>query len=84
MKLEVTRHVLGQVSKIDNKGLAEQVNMLERDDPATWPGYGYSGYWYSGSYWWNQVNSISRVTWNLTLEAGKDVTLGYEWEYYWR
>ena len=84
VKLEVTRHVLGQVSKIDNKGLAEQVNMLERDDPATWPGYGYSGYWYSGSYWWNQVNSISRVTWNLTLEAGKDVTLGYEWEYYWR
>lgn len=64
--------IFGKADNVDSKGVIEQVNMLERDDPSILPGYAYSSYWYYssywGSYWWNQVNGISRVTWSMTLD----------------
>ena len=40
--------------------------------------------WYNWPYWWHHFNSVGRVTWKFKLAAGKSITLGYKWNYYWR
>jgi hypothetical protein len=30
------------------------------------------------------MNSVGRITWNVTLSAGQGIDLNYEWQYYWR
>lgn len=84
IEVEVTRHVLGNLDKADDKVKAEMVNLLEDDDglhassrPAWW------GY-YSWPAWWGHFNGVGRITWTAKLEPGKSEEQSYAWHYYWR
>lgn len=39
--------------------------------------------WYNWPYGWSHFNGIGRITWKLTLPAGKSIDLGYTWHYFW-
>ena len=84
IEVEVTRHVLGNLDKADDKVKAEMVNLLEDDDGLhvsnrpVWWGY------YSWPAWWGQFNGVGRVTWTAKLEPGKSEEQSYAWHYYWR
>ena len=61
-------------------------NLLRREDgsfvadvdqPAWWR-------WYSWPYWWYHFNGIGRFKWNVKVEPGKSLELGYTWHYYWQ
>jgi hypothetical protein len=84
VEVEVTRHVLGNLDKADDKVKAEMVNLLEDDGglsvssrPAWW------GY-YSWPAWWGHFNGVGRITWTAKLEPGKSEEQSYAWHYYWR
>jgi len=76
VEVEVTRAVLGTVRSATNTGRIEKLNALE-EYPQWWR-------YYSWPSWWNQLNSVGRVTWSVTLNAGQSVDLNYEWGYFWR
>jgi hypothetical protein len=80
-QLEITRSVYGKLKDAHNNGEIEMVNLIEDtsiDDRPNWWN------WYNWPSWWNQVNGRSRVTWKLSLDAGKTIDLNYDWYYYWR
>ena len=79
--LEVTRSVGGLVDSADSGGVAEMINPLENPDVFT-EGY-LSRYGWPAS-WWSQLNGVGRITWKLTLPAGKSAALNYAWHYFWR
>jgi hypothetical protein len=86
LEIEVRRHVLGNVDSADHDGKKEMVNLLE--DAAYAPTGRYDPYpsWYAGyawPYWWRRFNGVGRLTWNVTLDEGKTVELGYTWHYFW-
>ena len=80
-EVEVTRHVLGRADSADHEGTVQAVNAFEdgRIDidglPSWWN-------WYSWPAGWHQLNGIGRISWNLRLEPGKTVDLGYAWHYF--
>jgi hypothetical protein len=79
-ELEVTRYVLGNVNEADHQGKTEMVNVLEDTSfaPASAP-------WLSGynwPVWWQHFNGVGRITWNLKLDPGASVDLGYTWHYF--
>ncbi len=76
VEVEVTREVLGRVSSASSNGRIEKLNALS-EYPLWWR-------YFSWPYWWNQMNGIGRITWNVTLPPGQSVDLNYEWQYYWR
>jgi hypothetical protein len=87
VELEVNRHILGNVDTADHDGKKEGLNLLEdasyapTSAAAVYPSwYG----WYSWPYWWNRFNGVGRIRWDVTLEPGKAVELGYTWHYFWR
>lgn len=83
--VEVTRHVLGNVTAADNQGRTEMANVLE--DPAALRGGEPLPYWWGSfpwPWWWGRLNGVGRITWTVTLQPGKPVTLGYSWNYLWR
>jgi hypothetical protein len=91
-QIEVTRHVLGNIDSVDHDGRKEMVNLLEDSTyaPTTAAGgaYGYAypawyG-WYSWPAWWGRFNGIGKVSWSVSVEAGKTAELGYTWHYFWR
>ncbi|MCI0488080.1 MAG: hypothetical protein L0229_15930 [Blastocatellia bacterium] len=84
IRLEITRHVLGNVDAADNDAKMEKANVFEDhrflpsgDYPVWW-------YWYNWPYWWRHFNGVGRIRWETRLEDGKSVDLGYTWHYYWR
>jgi hypothetical protein len=83
--LEVVRHVLGNITDAGQDGKIEMINRIEdassAGDPSPYPSW---WGWWSWPYWWNHFNSIGRIKWNVTLDAGKSVELKYQWHYYWR
>ena len=85
VELEVTRHVLGNVLTADHDGNVEMVNVFEDDSFYTGTGP-YPGWWrgYRWPSWWHHFNGVGRVKWDVKLEAGKSIDLGYTWNYYWR
>ena len=81
-ELEIVRYVLGNLTEAGNGGKIEMVNTLEDRAagdvlPQWWP-------WSAWPDWWFHFNGVGKVTWNLTLEAGKTSELTYAWNYYWR
>lgn len=38
--------------------------------------------WYNWPTWWTHFNGIGRIRWNVRLEPGKPVDLGYAWHYF--
>ena len=90
-QIEVTRHVLGNLDSVDHDGKREMVNLLE--DSSYAPTTGAAGYayaypawygWYSWPAWWGRFNGIGKVSWGVSVEAGKTAELGYAWHYFWR
>jgi hypothetical protein len=80
VKVEVTRSVLGNAEKADNDGKVEMLNVLDQEgfvQPFWWR-------WYGWPNWWYHFNGMGKITWNVTLEPGKSIDLGYSWNYYWR
>ena len=81
--LEVRRSVLGRVDeaaldgKVTQAGQGDDGWAFEEGVPFWWS-------WYNWPWWWYHFNTIGRVTWDLTLEPSKDLTLTYRWSYYWR
>jgi len=82
--IEVTRHVLGNVTAADNNGVVTRVNVFEDgsymaadDRPQWWR-------WYSWPSWWPHFNGVGRINWKIRIEPGKSVELGYTWHYFWR
>jgi hypothetical protein len=83
-ELEVTRYVLGAIAEVDHEGTTERLNVHQQGWLATDSGYPHWWRWYDWPYWWYHFNSVTRVTWKVTLDAGQQVDLGYSWYYYWR
>jgi hypothetical protein len=80
VEIEVRRVVLGEVAPPGQGGSVEKINLMEDTKGAEpLPGH-YSWYW---SWWWNQINPVSRIAWKVTVEPGKSVDLTYAWKYYW-
>ena len=84
VEIEVTRHVLGNVTAADHGGVITSVNVFEdgsysagSDRPRWWR-------WYSWPNWWSHFNGVGRIAWTVTLEPGKSADLGYTWHYFWR
>jgi hypothetical protein len=81
--IEVTRHVLGNVTRADNGGVTAKVNVFEDGSfvagsaPRWWR-------WYNFPSWWAHFNGVGRITWKIRIEPGKSVDLGYAWHYFWR
>jgi len=84
VNIEVTRHILGNLDAVEHDGKKESVNVLEDASFApTSANPGWYG-WYSWPNWWNRFNGVGKASWNLTIEPGKVVELGYGWHYFWR
>jgi hypothetical protein len=83
-EIEVTRHVLGNVTSATNKGDIKRINVMENDKYTPMGSYPAWWGWYSWPSWWSQLNGIGRVSWKVNLEAGKSVDLNYNWNYFWR
>ncbi|MCD4698952.1 MAG: hypothetical protein K8R91_00050, partial [Phycisphaerae bacterium] len=86
VELEVVRHVLGNATEAGQDGKIEMVNVLE---DATFGQAGKDAYpywwgWHNWPRWWRHFNGVGRITWKMTLDAGKSSDLTYEWHYYWR
>ena len=76
VRLVVTRHVVGTLTKASHDGKTIAGNALEdtllRDGDYPW-------YWWNWPWWWLRVNRFSQITWEATLDKGKAVTLEYDW-----
>jgi hypothetical protein len=83
-KIEVTRHVLGNVTEAGQDGKIEMENVFEDDSTGPFGGYPPWWGWYSWPYWWTHFNGIAKITWKVDLDPGKSVELKYNWNYYWR
>ncbi|MBN1124745.1 MAG: hypothetical protein JXA82_07050 [Sedimentisphaerales bacterium] len=79
--LEVTRSVLGHIDSATQEGTIEHLGRhegwLTSGVPVWWN-------WYNWPYWWYHLNSIGRMQWETTLEAGQSIELQYQWHYFWR
>ncbi len=82
VKLEVVRHVLGNVDDVGANGVATRMNVREEGwrmaggTPTWWS-------WYSWPSGWYHFNGLGRLTWTVELEGGKSATLPYKWHYFW-
>ena len=76
VEIEVTREMMGAATSATNNGQIQKLNALA-EYPAWWR-------YYSWPYWWNQMNALGRITWNVTMNPGQSVDLHYDWQYYWR
>jgi hypothetical protein len=81
--VEMTRHVLGNVTGADTGGVVVKGNALEESGglaagpPVWWR-------WYGWPDWWAHLNGVGRITWKIRIEPGKSADLGYTWHYFWR
>ena len=84
VKVEVTRYVFGKVGEADNDGKAEMINPIENPDYL--PSAGLAGWqrWYRWPGWWHESNGVGRFIWELTVQPGQKIDLGYTWSYFWR
>jgi hypothetical protein len=84
VRIEVTRHVLGNATEANHEGKVTKQNVIDNDsvgrtiEQPSWWG------WYSWPQWWTRFNGVASVTWQVDLEPGKSVDLECVWNYYWR
>lgn len=78
-RLYVNRLTLGRVTAATDDGKIVQVNAIESDELLT---EGVRAYWWSWPWWWFRANSVSRVSWEVTVPAGESATFEYDWYYY--
>jgi hypothetical protein len=84
VEVEITRHVLGNVTRADNGGVITKVNVFE-DGTYMAPGdYPHWWRWYNWPQWWSHFNVVGRINWKVTIRPGESADLGYSWHYFWR
>lgn len=84
VKIEVTRHVLGDISEASHEGKIERGGLFDADrrwGRGTWP---YWWGWYSWPWWWSHANGLARAKWTVALEPDQSTELSYKWSYFWR
>ena len=85
VQIQVTRSVLGIVDKADHAGKPEMVNVFEdgkfAQDSSYYPAW---WGWYNWPSWWYHFNGVGRISWEMKLDPGQKVDLGYSWHYFWR
>jgi hypothetical protein len=79
--LEVTRYVLGTAGTATNGGAVDMINWHEEGGSVV-DGRPYWWNWYNWPYWWTRLNGIGRFKWNVRLDPGKTIDLGYTWHYF--
>ena len=84
VEIEVTRHVLGNVTAADHGGVITSVNVFEDGSYRAGGDYPPWWRWYNWPNWWSHFNGVGRITWKVTIEPGKSADLGYSWHYFWR
>ena len=81
--IEVTRHVLGNVTAAGSGGVVTKVNVFEDgsymsgDLPRWWR-------WYQWPNWWAHFNGVGRISWKIRIEPGEERRFRYTWHYFWR
>jgi hypothetical protein len=82
VNISIKRHVMGAVTDVTENGKITLSNVAEDRSLGVedYPWY----YWWSWPWWWYQVNSVSNITWEATIPAGKSITFEYDWYYYYR
>lgn len=87
VKVEIRRHVLGNVDQASHDARIETVNVFEdgsflpADAGPDWPNYW--RYW-NWPYWWHHFNRVSRIRWDVMIDPGQRAELDYRWHYFWR
>lgn len=84
VEVEVTRHVLGNVTRADNGGVITRVNVFEDGTYMAAGDYPQWWRWYSWPQWWSHFNGVGRITWKVSIAPGASADLGYSWHYFWR
>ena len=81
IRIIVTRHVIGNVTKATDDGEITRSNTIEDTsvDRGAMPWY----YW-NWPWWWHGVNAVSQIRWETTIKVGKAATFEYDWDYYYR
>ena len=79
-RLEVERFTLGIVDGAGQDGQITRLN-LRRGGWAGLPEWWHSYRWAN---WWHQLNSTSRIEWDVTIPPGESLELTYDWHYFWR
>lgn len=81
--LEVKRFVIGTSPSAENEGSVRLLNALEDTMWTSWtPPVWWR--WYNWPNWWYHFNGVAEISWDVHLEPGKTIELGYAWSYYWR
>jgi hypothetical protein len=80
--VEVTRYVLGNVESATRGGRVERINVF--DDDSFFSGELRPEWWsyYSWPNWWFHRNGVGKIRWDVHLEPGQPVELGYTWNYF--
>jgi len=82
--LEVVKDILGHPDEAGQQGKVVKTGMYneslyDRDEQSPfWWG------WWHWPWWWQDLNSTGRVTWNVTLKPGETMNLTCTWHYFWR
>jgi hypothetical protein len=84
VKVEISRHLLSAAATADHNGTVRKVSVFEDADVRGSSSYPYWWGWYSWPAWWSRFNGMSKITWEVQVEPGKAIDLGYEWHYFWR
>jgi hypothetical protein len=84
--VEITRHVLGNITEADSDGAIAMVNVFEDSTyaPASGSPYPHWWGWWNWPHWWSRFNGVGRITWTATLDAGASHDFTYTWHYFWR
>ncbi|MCA9321328.1 MAG: hypothetical protein KDB53_11365 [Planctomycetes bacterium] len=81
VKVEVVRQVFGHVDAAMDEGEVTRLSMLRARASSSRS----SDWWTAVSWphWWSQVNGVSRVTWERTLEPGEASDFRLTSHYFW-
>ena len=84
VQIEIRRTFFGKVTTVSKGGTMEQVNVYEEDLGIGERGSPWRSHAYLMSAWSHVLNGIGRATWTVDVDAGKEVEVGYTWQYFWR
>ncbi|HUV39165.1 MAG TPA: hypothetical protein VMY39_06095 [Planctomycetota bacterium] len=79
--VKVTRKVIGTVTGASEGGKIRAINAVEDAAPGE---YGYPWFGWSWPAWWNRVNGLAEVTWEMKVPKGKAVSVTYSYYYHYR
>ena len=79
VRITVKRSVVGTITEATHEGKVLAANALEEDALGM---SDYPWYWWGWPWWWLRANSVSLVSWDTMVPAGKPIALEYDYHYY--